>query len=152
LLITVFFGWASLHVLHQIAYLTDCYRARSSSADSAWSRGVDYGLILTGLYPIGLRKIAAHQFQVGGTALPYPDWLQPFHLPVIAAGLFGGFLIAWIAKTLVEFRNNRGNVPKTLLIAITTVVSFCLPIGSNLDVLFQGYNTWHSFQYLFLLW
>jgi len=32
------------------------------------------------------------------------------------------------------------------------VVSFCLPMGSNLDVLFQGYNTWHSFQYLFLLW
>lgn len=25
-------------------------------------------------------------------------------------------------------------------------------MGSNLDVLFQGYNTWHSFQYLFLLW
>jgi hypothetical protein len=32
------------------------------------------------------------------------------------------------------------------------VVSFLLPLGSNLDVLFQGYNTWHSFQYLFLLW
>ena len=32
------------------------------------------------------------------------------------------------------------------------MVSFCLPLGSNLDVLFQGYNTWHSFQYLFLLW
>jgi hypothetical protein len=43
-------------------------------------------------------------------------------------------------------------VPKTLLLSITTVVSFCLPLGSNLDVLFQGYNTWHSFQYLFLLW
>jgi hypothetical protein len=44
------------------------------------------------------------------------------------------------------------SVPKTLLIGITTLVSFCLPLGSNLDVLFQGYNTWHSFQYLFLLW
>ena len=32
------------------------------------------------------------------------------------------------------------------------MLSFCLPLGSNLDVLFQGYNTWHSFQYLFLLW
>ena len=29
LLITFFFSWASLHVLHQIIYLTDCYRARS---------------------------------------------------------------------------------------------------------------------------
>ena len=55
-------------------------------------------------------------------------------------------------KRSAEFREGRGNVPKTLLIGITTVVSFCLPLGSNLDVLFQGYNTWHSFQYLFLLW
>jgi hypothetical protein len=44
------------------------------------------------------------------------------------------------------------SLPKTMLIGITTVVSVLLPLGSNLDVLFQGYNTWHSFQYLFLFW
>ena len=27
-LITFFFTWASIHVLHQIIYLTDCYRSR----------------------------------------------------------------------------------------------------------------------------
>ncbi len=32
-LITFFFTWASLHVLHQIIYLTDCYRARSACAN-----------------------------------------------------------------------------------------------------------------------
>jgi len=73
-------------------------------------------------------------------------------LPVLAAIVFGIFLVAWIVKTVVEFREGRGGVPKTLLISLTTVVSFCLPMGSNLDVLFQGYNSWHSFQYLFLLW
>jgi hypothetical protein len=71
---------------------------------------------------------------------------------VLAGIVFGILLVAWIAKTIVEFREKRGSVPKTLLIGVTTVVSFCLPMGSNLDVLFQGYNTWHSFQYLFLLW
>jgi len=152
LLITFFFTWASLHVLHQIIYLTDCYRARSRSAEPAWSRLVDYGLILTGLYPIGLYKLSLRQFQVGGVVLPYPDWLLQFHLPVLAGVVFGVFLAAWIGKTLLEIRHGRANLPKTLLIGITTVVSFCLPLGSNLDVLFQGYNTWHSFQYLFLLW
>jgi len=151
-LITVFFSWASLHVLHQIAYLTDCYRTRGGFVESPWSRRIDYGLILTGLYPIGLYKLSLREFQVGGVVLPYPDWLLPLHLPVLAGILFGGFLAAWLAKTAAEFRQGRGSVPKTLLIAITTVVSFCLPLGSNLDVLFQGYNTWHSFQYLFLLW
>jgi hypothetical protein len=151
-LITFFFTWASIHVLHQIIYLTDCYRARSSFPDDRWSRLVDYGLILTGLYPIGLYKLSLRQFYVGGVVLPYPDALRAFHLPILAGLLFTAFLVAWVAKTAAEFREGRGNVPKTLLIAITTVVSFLLPMGSNLDVLFQGYNTWHSFQYLFLLW
>jgi len=152
LLITFFFSWASLHVLHQIIYLTDCYRARCAYAEEPWSRLLDYGLILTALYPIGLYKLSLRQFLVGGVVLPYPDFLFALHLPIVAGVLFGLCLIAWIVKTVREFRDHRGNVPKTLLISITTVVSFCLPLGSNLDVLFQGYNTWHSFQYLFLLW
>ena len=151
-LITFFFGWASLHVLHQIIYLADCYRARARTRDPRWSQIVDYGLILTGLYPIGLYKLSMREFRVGGIVPPYPDWLQRFHLPVVAGAIFGTFLIAWIAKTVVEFSTGRASLPKTLLIGITTVVSFTLPLGNNLDVLFQGYNTWHSFQYLFLLW
>jgi hypothetical protein len=70
----------------------------------------------------------------------------------VAGVVFAAFLVGWSAKTIAEFRAGRASTPKALLIGITTVVSFCLPLGSNLDVLFQGYNTWHSFQYLFLLW
>lgn len=152
LLITFFFTWASLHVLHQILYLTDCYRTRSGVSERRWSRTLDYGLILTGLYPIGLYKLSLRQFRVGGVLLPYPDWAQQLHLPILAGLAFAVFLFGWIFKTVVEFRERRASVPKTLLISVTTIVSFCLPMGSNLDVLFQGYNTWHSFQYLFLLW
>jgi hypothetical protein len=152
LLITFFFTWASLHVLHQIIYLTDCYRERSGATERLWSRVLDYGLILTGLYPIGLYKLSLREFHVGGVVLPYPDWVRPLHLPVIAGVVFAAFLAGWSAKTIAEFRAGRASTPKTLLIGITTVVSFCLPLGSNLDILFQGYNTWHSFQYLFLLW
>ncbi len=151
-LITFFFTWASLHVLHQVIYLTDCYRRRSGLVEPTWSRVVDYGLILTGLYPIGIYKIAQGRFRVGGVGLPFPDFLRPLHLPEVALGVFALFLIAWVAKTTAEIRRGRVSMPKTALIAITTVVSFLLPLGSNLDVLFQGYNTWHSFQYLFLLW
>src|SRR5262249_1772725 len=76
-----FFAWASLHVLHQIIYLSDCYRAQSPAPDPGWSRAIDYGLILTGLYPVGLYKLSLGQFQVGGVVLPFPDALRPFHLP-----------------------------------------------------------------------
>ena len=44
------------------------------------------------------------------------------------------------------------STPKTILLGVTSMVPLLLPMGSNLDVLFDGYNTWHSFQYLFLLW
>ena len=151
-LITFFFTWASLHVLHQVIYLTDCYRQRSGHVEPLWSRAVDYGLILTGLYPIGLMKISEGNFGVGGVVLPYPDFLRGLHLPVVAGVAFGACLLAWIGKTTVEIRQGTVSIPKTMLIGITTVVSFLLPLGSNLDILFQGYNTWHSFQYLFLLW
>jgi hypothetical protein len=130
-LVTFFFTWASLHVLHQIIYLTDCYRARSTSTEQSWSRYVDYGLILTGLYPVGLYKLSLRQFQVGGVVLPYPDFVKGFHLPMLAGIVFGVFLVAWVGKTLTEFRSGRGSVPKTLLIGITTVVSFCLPMDTT---------------------
>jgi hypothetical protein len=107
---------------------------------------------MTALYPVGLYKMSLKLFHVGGVVLPYPDFVRPLHLPLVAGAVFAFFLVAWISKTMVEFREGRASVPKTLLLSVTTVVSFCLPMGSNLDVLFQGYNTWHSFQYLFLLW
>jgi hypothetical protein len=152
LLIQVFFAWASLHVLHQIIYITDCYRVRRNPLDPWVSRAIDYGVLLTGLYPLGLYKIAAGEFRVGGVVLAYPAWARGLHLPEAAGAVFAAFLLAWIVKTAQEWRAGTMSAPKTMLIAITTVVSVLLPLGSNLDVLFQGYNTLHSFQYLFLFW
>lgn len=151
-LVNFFFAWASLHVLHQIIYLSDCYRAQSPAPDPAWSRLIDYGLILTGLYPIGIYKLQQGKFHVGGVLLPFPEILRPLHLPQLMGAIFAFFLLAWIWKTGREARQGRMSAPKTMLIGVTSLVSFFLPMGSNLDVLFQGYNTWHSFQYLFLLW
>lgn len=151
-LILFFFTWASVHLLHQIIYISDCYRARSGVEEPRWSRWVDYGVILTGLYPIGLYKLATGTFNVGGVTLPYPDHLRPYPVPQIAGFVFFGLLAVWIWKTAVESREGRMSSPKALLIGITSLVSFLLPLGQNLDILFQGYNTWHSFQYLFLFW
>ncbi len=151
-LVNFFFAWASIHVLHQIIYLSDCYRAQARVPDPLWSRAIDYGVILTGLYPIGLYKMSLGEFRVGGVVLPFPAILRPLHLPQLMGAIFAAFLLAWIWKSWREARTGRISTPKTLLIGVTSLVSFLLPMGSNLDVLFQGYNTWHSFQYLFLLW
>src|SRR5690349_7583993 len=56
-LVNFFFAWASLHVLHQIIYLSDCYRAQIAGPDPACAGAVDSGLVLTGPYPVGLYKM-----------------------------------------------------------------------------------------------
>jgi hypothetical protein len=35
---------------------------------------------------------------------------------------------------------------------MTVAMAFVVPIFDNLDVSFQGFNTWHSLQYLALTW
>jgi hypothetical protein len=152
ILIWFFFAWASVHIQHQIVYFADCYRLRSGARDPLWSRLVDTGVIATGLYPIGLHKLSTGQFRVGEVLLPYPDWLRPLHLPEAVGALFAILVAAWAVKSFREAATGRLCAPKTLLIGVTALISFLLPMGRNLDVLFQGFNAWHSVQYFFLFW
>jgi len=152
LLLTIFFFSASVHVLHQIAYISDSYRHKDPKMRPLWSRAIDYGLIFSALYPIATQKLVADQFFVAGRVLPIPEMAKQPWLPTLVLGVFLFFLAAFIMKTVWEYRNNRFNVPATVLISVATCVSLIIPTFSNLDVAFQGFNTWHSFQYLALVW
>lgn len=155
LLLTVFFFWASIHVLHQIIYITELYNQRQTSKLTLVSRGADYAVILTSLYPLAAWKISTGQFAIGtsnlseviGSIVPLGPWMI-----WLAGGAFGVSLIAWIGKSVMEWREGTLHGPKTLFIALTVVASFWVPALGNLDTAFQGMNMWHSFQYLALTW
>jgi hypothetical protein len=152
LLLTIFMMWASVHVLHQIAYIADCYRAKGNDFHSYLSRGIDYGVIFTSLYPLAMVKLVQNRFIIGGTHITIP-FIVGQEWPVwVAGGLFFFFLALYIGKTLLEVQQRRANFPKTLLIVITICLSYVIPSANNLDVAFQGMNVWHSFQYLGLTW
>ncbi len=56
LLLTVFFFWAATHVLHQVTYIVELYNHKQEkfvqkSALGFWSRMIDYGVIMTCLFP-----------------------------------------------------------------------------------------------------
>jgi hypothetical protein len=155
-LLTVFFLWASIHVLHQITYINDCYAAKGPAPRPAREKAVDYGVVFLCLYPMATPQILEGSFQLGGTPLYVPSWAThglAAHAQIYGiAALFAAFFGLWLAKCVRDWRAGRLLVPSVLLIALTIAVGFTLPLFPNSDVAFQGFNVWHSLQYLALVW
>ncbi|HVP37910.1 MAG TPA: hypothetical protein VMS93_01885 [Candidatus Saccharimonadales bacterium] len=153
LLLTVFFFWASLHVLHQIAYLVECYREKQPVPVRPWERLLDHGLIFSSLYPMATYKLVKGMFRVdANTPIPIPPMFRVDATWIAVSGIFGALLVLWLAKTVLEYRQGRLNPGATLLVGTTALVAFWIPWIPKLDVSFQGFNTWHSFQYLAMIW
>lgn len=156
LLLTVFFFWASLHVLHQVTYIVELYNhkehhhIRQGSAVSLQARAIDYAVILTCLFPLAAFKISRGSFDVGVNDLTsvIPGVFQQTWFFVTMSIIFFTALTAYIWKTVQEYRGGYINWPKTVFISFTVIVAFSMPALPNLDTAFQGLNTWHSFQYL----
>jgi hypothetical protein len=155
LLLTIFFFWASVHVLHQIIYIVELYNRRQRSSLSIFSRFADYGVVLTALYPLAAWKIANGTFAIGNNNLsleiskflPLGPWMY-----YLAGSAFTLALAAWIFKSVREYQQGKLHWPKTIFIALTVTASFFVPALGNLDTAFQGMNVWHSLQYLALTW
>ncbi len=158
LLLTIFFFWASLHVLHQITYIVELYNhkehhfVRKTSAVSLPARLIDYAVILTCLFPIAAYKIANGSFEIGTNDLGavIPDFFEQAWFFVVMSGVFFTAFTAYVVKSVREYRQGILNIPKTLFMLFTIVIAFIAPAMDNLDTAFQGLNTWHSFQYLAL--
>jgi hypothetical protein len=154
-LMSIFIVAASLHVLHQCAYLSDCYRTKAGKVERPWARFVDYGIIFSSIYPIALYKIVHGTFKLGDVDIVIPDVLMRMETVYLEWLVFAGFFAAWIYKTALESREGALNLPKTALIAVTVFFSFIVPGtagDSRLELAFQSMNAWHSFQYLGLVW
>ena len=159
LLLTVFFFWAATHVLHQIIYVVELYAHKESkfvrhNKIQFWSRMIDYGVIMTCLFPWAAYKISQGEqgFMVGVNDLTtvIPKLFQAQWFFILMTGIFLLALVLFLGKTVWELRTNRLNWPKTVFLLLTVTVAFIIPSLPNLDTAFQGLNTWHSFQYLAL--
>ncbi|MBI1928464.1 hypothetical protein HYR99_30005 [Candidatus Poribacteria bacterium] len=152
LLLTCFFFWASVHVLHQIAYLVVCYNTKSPAPLSWKSRLIDYAVVLTSMYPTAFYRMVKGTFAIGSRHLMFPEFLSVDWFWQLATVLFAFLLILFTAKTIREIKAGVVLWPKVLLIYISAFAAFLVPMFPDLDVAFQGLNTWHSFQYLGLTW
>ncbi len=156
ILLSVFIFSASVHVLQQNAYLVDVYRKRSpNKREVPWARWVDYGLLMVSIYPIASYKLVNSSFMLGDIQILIPPFLMTPATYYVVWIAFTTFLGAWLYKTYNEFRSDSLNIPKTVLISITTVIAFFVPVaasGERLELAFQSVNAWHSIQYLSLVW
>ncbi|MEW5987959.1 MAG: hypothetical protein AB1791_15100 [Chloroflexota bacterium] len=160
LLLTIFFFWASIHVLHQIIFVVESYnqKARGRGVRTSLkplSRAIDYAAVLTSLYPIAAYRIAISQdFSIGPSNLNdvIPAVFEAPWVFYLASLAFGVSIVAFTVKTIVEFRQGTAHIPKIVFIYLTALASFIVPSLGNLDTAFQGMNVWHSFQYLALTW
>lgn len=160
LLLTIFFFWASLHTWHQIIFIIDAYNekqaySRKERIKHHLSQLIDYGPVLVGLYPIAAYRIAVSQdFSIGPTSINeiVPDFFEQPWLFYLAIGIFFLCLLAFIIKTILDFRKGTVNKPKVFFISTTVVAFFFIPMLDNLDTAFQGVNVWHCTQYLGLTW
>jgi hypothetical protein len=155
LLLTIFFFWASIHVLHQVTYVVELYNHRRKepfNRFNLFARLIDYALILTCLFPVAAYKISQDNFKIGTNDLTrvIPGFFKADWLWWSATAVFVVALVLFIVKTAYEWRSGRIHWPKTVFITISVAVAFTMPMLDNLDTAFQGLNTWHSFQYLAL--
>lgn len=154
-LISFFVLWASLHVLQQNAYLADVYRRRGGRRDRRWSRFLDYGLLFLSFYPIASYRLVRDDFMLGPVRVLIPSFTKSQGTYWLVSTAFAIVLAAWVVKTVAEHRRGALNVPKTVLISVTSAIAFFIPCAASaerLELAFQTVNAWHSIQYLGVIW
>jgi hypothetical protein len=152
LLLTLFFFWASIHVTHQAQWISETYRRRAGIPTQPLDRWLDGGVILGSLYTMAMYKFVQGRFALGENTLLFPAWLMRREVAVAFTVGFAAFLVFYVLRTIGEIRRGQSSWPRLIFMASTVSLAFIVPIFDNLDVAFQGFNTWHSLQYLALTW
>lgn len=174
LLLTGFFFIASLHIIHQLSYVVRFYQDRDRVKPSLKSRLIDIGAVIFPLYPVStFRMVLVNEnsmafawvsqwlsvdqarslkFHIGRAHPLLPDFILSDWFWMANLLGFLVFFSLWAGKSLREYRAGALQTPKFLLIACAIGVGLFCPLMPNLDSSFQGFNLWHSIQYIALTW
>ena len=152
LLLTLFFFWASIHVTHQAQWISETYRRRAGVPVQALDRWLDGAVILGSLYTMAMYKFVGGKFALGDNTLLFPSFLMRKEVAIAFTIGFAAFFVFYVARTAREIRQGKSSWPRLVFMASTVSLAFVVPLFDNLDVAFQGFNTWHSLQYLALTW
>jgi hypothetical protein len=152
LLLTLFFFWASVHVTHQAQFISETYRRKVTTRITTFDRLLDGAVIIGALYTVAMYKFVTNRFTMGSSTLFFPDFLKHIWVAQAFTAGFAALFLFYVFRTVGEIRRGEASWPRLLFMAATVALAFVIPLFDNLDVAFQGFNTWHSLQYLALTW
>ncbi|MBM3223395.1 MAG: hypothetical protein FJZ47_06300, partial [Candidatus Tectomicrobia bacterium] len=143
LLLTLFFFWASLHVLHQIVYILACYERKQPQPPPPWSRAIDYAVVCSSLYPLASYHLVHDTFYIGTTPLLYPEALKTPIVYYATTSVFALAFLLFLVKTACDIWRGRPHYPKWLLMGTTIGLALLMTSysGARLEIAFQGLNT-----------
>jgi len=150
-LLSLFFTWASLHICDQASYIAQLYRERSGARPTLFDRGLDFTVIAGSLYLFAIHRFVNNAFSIEGYGIFFPTALKRAWVPTAFAVGVAAVVAFWIVRSLHQLK--AGLISRTYLgfMALTMGISVLIPsyfFGNELSVTFQGFNAWHSFQYL----
>lgn len=146
-LLTFFFTVASLHVCDQAAFIAYLYRDKGGKA-KPWERFLDFSVIASALYSMAMYRHVAGTFVIGERTLWFPPFLKHEWFAHLFAFGAAAVIATWGVKTWNQWRRHELGLPYLLFMALTVGVAFIITRIGELSVAFQGFNAWHSFQYL----
>lgn len=91
-------------------------------------------------------------FRIGRVAPILPEFVRADAFWIVVTVLFAIAVAVFVWKSRRQHQEGTLNRPRFALVASTAVVGFAVPLFPNLDTSFQGFNAWHSFQYLGIVW
>ena len=178
--LTFFFFWAGVHIVHQHSYVASGYGTPRSKWDY-----LDYAVMLLAMYPMSLFRMSMldrsdatmraadpdalatqivaavtgsqqaadeYVFRIGRVAPLLPEFLMHPALWIGVTVLFVVSLVLFACKSVCEMRTGTLVRHRFRLVLAMAVFGSLVPVLPNLDSAFQGLNAWHSFQYLGLAW
>ena len=150
-LLSLFFTLASLHICDQASYIAQLYRERSGGTPGRFDRWLDFLVVAGSLYLFAIHRFVNGAFSIEGFQIFFPPQLkQPWVPQAFGAGV-AALVAFWLVRALGQFRAGTLSGTYFAFMGLTMAVSVMVPsylFQNELAVTFQGFNAWHSFQYV----
>jgi hypothetical protein len=146
-LLSFFFFWASLHICDQASYIAGLYRARTGTP-APWDKAFDFLVALSALYVVAIYRFVNGTFLISDHQIWFPPMLKQAWVAQAFAVFTAALIATWAVRSWNQYQKRELGLPYLAFMGLTIGVGLCVPTMRELSVSFQGFNAWHSFQYL----